>query len=109
MPKTIKSQRNPLSKSELKRYKINLKQAQNIRKELKLKYPTLRWLQIFTEAQAGGVCRSKMWGLLDVDIVKLEKHIKKCNLNECNSNEKYDLVLKSENYYGLKSLVIYCY
>lgn len=104
MPKTIKSQRNPLSKSELKRYKINLKQAQNIRKELKLKYPTLRWLQIFTEAQAGGVCRSKMWGLLDVDITKLKKHIKKCNLNE-----KYGLVLKSENYYGLKSLVIYCY
>lgn len=104
MPKTIKSQRNPLSKSELKRYKINLKQAQNVRKEIKLKYPTLKWIQIFTEAQARGVCRSKMWGLSDVNIKKLKKHIFKCNLHK-----KYDLVLKSENYNFLKSLVIYCY
>jgi hypothetical protein len=103
MPKTIKSQRNILSESEKKQYKINLKRIQNIRKELKLKFPELKWWEIFTEAQARGTCRSKMWSICGVDIVKLEKYIKKHNLDKIHGMKII------EERYGVKSLVIYCY
>ena len=61
-------------------YNVNLKVLQNIRMQMNDRYPSLPYTynRIFTEAQAGGVCRMKFWQMTWENIIILKNGVKKC-------------------------------
>jgi len=61
MPKTIKSDRNPLTSEELIVYRNKLKYIQEVRAAIKVAFPKFKYANVFTEARAKGGCRSKFW------------------------------------------------
>jgi hypothetical protein len=63
MPKTIHSKRNPLTNDQRHRYRANLIIAQAIREVVKELVPTTRYTRVYTEAQADGVCRMKLYNI----------------------------------------------
>lgn len=62
MPKTINSSRDQLSAKELKKYNKNKRRAKKLRAKLVDKFK-IDCIRVFTEARAGGVCSTKLWGI----------------------------------------------
>lgn len=68
MPKTIKSKRNQLSADEQKAYTTNLQNAKSLRDKLVKEFPDMKYRRVYTEAQGGGVCRTKLYGVSNVSL-----------------------------------------
>lgn len=62
MPKTVFSQRDPLTEKELKAYERNKRTARKIRTEFLKNHKQFSYIKVFTEARANGKCRTKFWG-----------------------------------------------
>lgn len=88
MPKTVYSQRNPLTPSELKAYQRNKQKAARIRAEFLKAHPDFTYCKVFTEARAKGRCRTKFW------LVNLSNQIMFGNWM-LNHYPKYNVVYQS--------------
>ena len=94
MPKTIHSQRDPLTVQELKAYTQNKQTLKEFRDELKGEVKGLNYVKIFTEARAKGGCRSKFWLMPKSYVEKSLQFLKRCHAQGKYLNvtgEHYDL------------------
>lgn len=108
MPKTITSERNKLTSSERKVYKNNLRFIQTIRNCFLKDNPNFDYIRVFTEAQTGGKCRTKFWGVNKKDKNKLIKYLTNrylfyCVRKGCGS-KTYTITWKTDK---ANSVIIY--
>lgn len=99
--RATKLNHRPMTKTEIRNYRKNCKRAAEIRKAvyafLKKKFGIVDrpYVLLFTEARAGGRCRTKMWlvrGQVHIPIVKF--------INRKYPDVKCDLVTSSPYNWG---------
>lgn len=72
--KTIHSKRNPLTNSERAKYYEELDDLKNLRYGIKFWFKKASYSRVYTEPQAGGKCRMKLYGVKKKLMKKIVKH-----------------------------------
>jgi len=88
MCKSILSKRNPLNEQELNNYYVELEELKMLRANIKYDFGK-KWNTVYTEPQAEGKCRMKLYCMKKKHMKKIVKYVKHYNNLFTFSAEKH--------------------